>query len=145
MGRKYEVFRRRTSGVRSQHRAYDCCAARRYPAQDRTFSILLHLRGMAFLFEPSAWPVVDATHHGLVPPSLELPGAITVALRHTASGGSPHVGRGARRSSRRSTSSCEGAPGGHYQFPLQLSCTIDDVDWRAGRMEIAARIPAPAR
>src|SRR5438045_1680503 len=54
MGRKYEVFRRRTSRVRSQHRAYDCCAARRYPAQDRTFSILLHLRGMAFLFEPSA-------------------------------------------------------------------------------------------
>ncbi len=100
MGRKYEVFRRGTSRVRSQHRAYDCCAAGRYPAQDRTFSILLHLRGMAFLFEPSAWPLVDATHHGFVPPSLELPSAITVALRHAASGGSPVFGKGAGRSSR---------------------------------------------
>src|SRR4029077_5023304 len=128
MGRKYEVFRRRTGRVCSQHPAYDRCAARRYLAQDRTFSILLHLRGMAFLFEPSAWPLVDATHYGLVPPSLELLGAITVALRHAASGGAPLFWEGAGRSSRKSTSSCRRAPGGHYQFLLQLSCTVDHAD-----------------
>src|SRR5262245_14036980 len=125
MGRKYDLFHGRSSGVGSQHPAYDRRATRRCPGQDGTFSFLLHLCGLAFLFEPSAWPLVDETHYGVVSLSLELSGATTIAVLHAASSRSAVVQKSAGGSSERSASTCGRASGCHREFLLQLWYTLD--------------------
>src|SRR5215510_11975588 len=125
MGRKYDVFHGRSSGVGSQHRTYDRSATRRCPGQDGTFSLLLQLRGLVFLLEPSAWPMVDETHYGVVSLSLELFDANIIALLHAASSRAAVVGKSAGGSSGRSASTYRRSSSCHREFLLQFWYTLD--------------------
>lgn len=74
---------------------------------------------------------MDETHHGIVSLSLELFGAITIAVRPVASSRSQVVRQGIGRFSRRSTSTCRRAPGSHRQLLLR-ALSIMPISPQAG-------------